>query len=562
MLLDDLPRAIDILTHRQGFPNLSDSQVKTFEFMVKGLNSINQLPTGSGKSYAPLCFPQILEILRDEFNHVHLSSTNQRTLYVIPLVNLFESLEYEMMKLNIPFQFLNTDSVTIDEKAKVIVLTPEKLLNPRVMANIMKLEWSLVSFDEPHLVIQWGTSSKKNRKPFRRAMTELNKLNNLGSVFECHSATINSFPQIYSFFGRQNSDWKTQIEVPDRPDLVYFLLSGSEAPDNVLQLSVVREALLNNDRGMLFIYVQSIEEGNQIFFQILEFCEKHNLIDYSKSKSQKPFAYLHAKLENYIKQNILERARKGDLKVLIATSSGGCGVNLPISTFVGVGLDPETSGFIQASGRTARKPWYSQGSVIWIHVNKVHGRRIPTDSKVRELLHSQECLRKVQNSWYLHNRKVVPEETHISDAHLCCSTCMKKCVLEVYCQLCSEKLSIHSKDMEISNVKETTSKICQFLQEWNFRSTIGVTYGDLNEEIISKQIIEIFNKNRDSSKVKEFLEIFKLSSIQINEIIKYLESLRADGQNSQQKGEITDSSESEFSSDSSHSEEEYFDLSD
>ena len=116
--------------------------------------------------------------------------------------------------------------------------------------------------------------------------------------------------------------------------------------------------------------------------------------------------------------------------------------------------------------------------------------------------------------------------------------------------------------MEISNVKETTSKICQFLQEWNFRSTIGVTYGDLNEEIISKQIIEIFNKNRDSSKVKEFLEIFKLSSIQINEIIKYLESLRADGQNSQQKGEITDSSESEFSSDSSHSEEEYFDLSD
>ena len=48
-LLMDLPKAIEMLRVSQGFPPLSESQVKMFEPMVMKFNSVNQLPTGTGK---------------------------------------------------------------------------------------------------------------------------------------------------------------------------------------------------------------------------------------------------------------------------------------------------------------------------------------------------------------------------------------------------------------------------------------------------------------------------------------------------------------------------------
>ena len=72
-----------------------------------------------------------------------------------------------------------------------------------MMRSILKLGWSVIVIDEPHLAILWGMS-RSNKKPFRKAMTDLAKLNDVGAVFECHSATIDDFDILYSFFGRKN----------------------------------------------------------------------------------------------------------------------------------------------------------------------------------------------------------------------------------------------------------------------------------------------------------------------------------------------------------------------
>ena len=92
-------------------------------------------------------------------------------------------------------------------------------------------------------------------------MAELSKLNSLGAVFECHSATIVDFEQLFSFFGRKSSVWKTQIKSPDRVNLSFYLLSGQEAPTNVLQLPFVRNVLLAEFEGILLIFVQRIRQG-------------------------------------------------------------------------------------------------------------------------------------------------------------------------------------------------------------------------------------------------------------------------------------------------------------
>ena len=333
-LLDHLRQAIEILRKSQEFDMLSEFQLKMFEFMVTKHNSVSQ--PGSGKTYPAICIPLVLDILRDKFNHKSISK-NTRVLYIVPLINIFHSLATEMDRLKIPFQILAAGTGNkIDQDAKVVCIFPEKLLDSMLMKSLLLFNWRVIVVDEPHLCLAWGTS-KSRKKPFRKAMTELSKLNDLGTVFECHSATIENFEKLFSFFGRKNSIWKKQIESPNRPNLTFYLLKGSDAPESILQLPFVTNVLETDFWGITLIYVQRISDGNDIFFSLLDYCEKNNLIKYSPhdKSPRKPFAFLHAKLTDDTKKVIVNDAANGKIKILIATNSAGFGINLPITQFVG-----------------------------------------------------------------------------------------------------------------------------------------------------------------------------------------------------------------------------------
>ena len=75
-----------------------------------------------------------------------------RVLYIVPLVNIFHSLSCEMLALEIPHQILSSgEGFKVDKCAKVVCVSPEKLLEKSVMSSILQLSWSAVSIDEPHL---------------------------------------------------------------------------------------------------------------------------------------------------------------------------------------------------------------------------------------------------------------------------------------------------------------------------------------------------------------------------------------------------------------------------
>ena len=519
-VLADLPEAVEILRRSQDFPSLALSQLRMIEFMVRQHNSAHQLPTGVGKTYGPICLPSILDLLRDSFGHDFIPKET-RTLYVVPLINIFDSLSSQMDRLKISHQIIEAGSSTdIDEHVKVVCISPEKLLNPVMMKNILKLNWSIVSVDEPHLAIEWGTS-KGRKKPFRKAMLELSKLNSVGTAFECHSATINSFEQIFSFLGRRNSIWKTQIESPNRPNLTFYLLKGSEAPDNILQLPFVKNVLTCDYDGILLIYVQRITDGNQIFFSLLDFCEKQGLIKYSVQAQvpHKPFAFLHAKLSEESKKGILSDASRKMIKVLIATSSAGCGVNLPITKFLGWGLDPQPSGIIQASGRTARKPLFAEGPVVWVHKANVHGRRVPVESRVRDLLKAEGCLRQVQNAWFNHGRSEISDMNPCAD--LCCSNCMKLCVSTTGCEKCSSKLELFAREDAVTT--STASKeLADFLVTLNLND-LRDEGSNLNEKNLATEILLQLSETKDMGEIREFLSIFSFSETQTEKLVQYLE---------------------------------------
>ena len=143
-------KSVELLRVQQQHPPISEFQVNVVFALAEKKNSINQLPTGSGKTWPVVCFPQILDILRDKFSYNIAQET--RVLYVVPLVNIYHSLAKEMVKLNIPYQIMSAGGdIEVNKVVKVVFLSPERLQNKAVINSILKYSWSCVSIDEPHL---------------------------------------------------------------------------------------------------------------------------------------------------------------------------------------------------------------------------------------------------------------------------------------------------------------------------------------------------------------------------------------------------------------------------
>ena len=211
--LDHLIGASSLLTERQGHPPLTPGQIFQLDCMVNNENSISQMPTGSGKTYAGICLPDILLVLKHTFGYTDISD-NPRVLYVVPLVAIMESVESQLVNLNVSYQILRGGTTSIvNNKVKVVVISPEKMIEKATLASIISLNWSAIVLDEPHLAVQWGLGNKKKgqfKKPFREAFAKLNRLNQTGAVFQLQTATAVKLPQLFSLLGKKDSLWKKE----------------------------------------------------------------------------------------------------------------------------------------------------------------------------------------------------------------------------------------------------------------------------------------------------------------------------------------------------------------
>ena len=123
----------------QGHPPLKDYQEFTVVHMIQLKNCLNQLPTGYGKTWPVVSLPLVIDTLKVKFGY-HFHNAESRVLYIVPLVNIYQSLALEMEKLNIPYQVMSVGSACqISKTAKVVFISPERLLNKDVMKSILDL---------------------------------------------------------------------------------------------------------------------------------------------------------------------------------------------------------------------------------------------------------------------------------------------------------------------------------------------------------------------------------------------------------------------------------------
>ena len=119
--------------------------------------------------------PDVLGVLREKFHHKQIPEMN-RVLYIVPLVAIMSTMKTELTKFGISFDVVDSEHKgAIKSDSKVVILTPEKLVNKDILKQISGLSWSAFVIDELQYMLTWGTSKKKKgvlKRPFREVLAK------------------------------------------------------------------------------------------------------------------------------------------------------------------------------------------------------------------------------------------------------------------------------------------------------------------------------------------------------------------------------------------------------
>jgi len=503
-------KALEIVLKEKNHPPLKKEQCNQLFWMLASKNSFSQLPTGFGKTFAGVILPRMITVLKENFGCP--VATEARVILISPLVNIIYSLESYLKHLSISYQILKTDE-SIDCSVEVVLVSPEQLYHTKTLNEVKKHSWSAIIIDEEHLVYQHGmdlcSQGKKAKKVFRTAFRCLSMLNDLGAPFEIHTATALKVKQLINFLGKQNSDWEFQYVAPERENLTYYIFSGEEAPSDFRNLQFVLDHLSSEDKGLMLVYVNSVQDGSEFYFWVNSYCQEEGLIHYSCKNSRpiNPFAFLHANISEERKREILMDANGGKLRLLIATSAAGAGINIPVKTFVGWGFAKDPCSIIQAQGRAGRG--MDSADIVWFFKPEHHGRRVSKDSEVRELLIKKRCIRETCNKWFSPSYQSAIDR----DPHGCCSYCMtNNCEME-NCEKCSDgfkKFQVSKEDLGPTLKNHITASTIEFLDALDVHE-ISMGLSKCSPAKFVAVLVKNCHKFKSVSDINYFLETFSLT---------------------------------------------------
>jgi ATP-dependent DNA helicase RecQ len=319
--------AREILRRRFGYPAFRGEQEAVIDRLVGGGDAVVLFPTGGGKS---ICY-QIPAILRPGTGIV-----------VSPLISLMQDQVAALTELGIAAEFLNSSLPAdaaraverrfLEGELDLLYVAPERLLTERFLADLGRVPLALFAIDEAHCVSQWGHD-------FRPEYLGLAVLGE-------------RFPGVPRVALTATADPPTRREIVER-----------------LALPEARLFVASFDRPNLYYRVVDKHEGGRR--QLLDFLRSRHtghagiVYRFSRAKVEQTAAFLveqgiaalayHAGLDAADRRRTLDRFRREDGIVVVATVAFGMGIDKPDVRFVAhLDLPRSLEAYHQETGRAGR----------------------------------------------------------------------------------------------------------------------------------------------------------------------------------------------------------------
>jgi ATP-dependent DNA helicase RecQ len=320
-------RTRELLLRHFGYPEFRGEQEAIVDHVVAGGNAVVLLPTGGGKS---LCY-QIPALARPGTG-----------IIVSPLIALMQDQVSALSEIGVAAEVLNSslDRLTQEHVERsfaegeldLLYVAPERLLTERFLALLDRARLALFAIDEAHCVSQWGHD-------FRPEYLGLALL-------------AEKFPQVPRIALTATADPPTRREIVTRLALgdAKLFLASFDRPN-------LRYRVADKDDGGRRQLVRFLEEehaGDAGIVYRFSRAKVDATAEFLVAQGFKALAY-HAGMESSARRRVLERFRKEEGVVVVATVAFGMGIDKPDVRFV-AHLDPPKSleAYHQETGRAGR----------------------------------------------------------------------------------------------------------------------------------------------------------------------------------------------------------------
>ena len=320
-----LDQALRILKDVFGYDAFRGNQAAIIERVAQGGDALVLMPTGGGKS---LCY-QVPALLREGL-----------AVIVSPLIALMDDQVATLDELGVAAVALNS-TLSNDEQRliaerirrgeiKMLYLAPERLVQPRMLAFLQRLDIALFGIDEAHCVSQWGHD-------FRPEYLQLGQLAEL-------------FPKVPRLALTATADKRTREEIVqrlhledaerylssfDRPNIFYRIVPKEQPRTQLLAFLAERKG----DAGIVYCLSRKKVEEVAAFLAEQGF----------------PALPYHAGLPSELRAYHQKRFLNEEGLIMVATIAFGMGIDKPNVRFVAhLDLPKSLESYYQETGRAGR----------------------------------------------------------------------------------------------------------------------------------------------------------------------------------------------------------------
>ena len=320
-----IKKAVEILKQYWGYDQFRPFQQEAIESAIGKRDSIVVLPTGGGKS---LCF-QVPAML-----------TEGLTVVISPLISLMKDQVDSLLQCGINAVRLDstlTDaekqyvfSVIEDGSAKLLYISPERLMQNGFIDYLKKQNLSAIAIDEAHCISMWG----HDFRPEYRGLSSLKK--KLPGV-AIHAFTATATKNVQDDIHHQLNLDKPKILVGsfDRPNLIYRIEPAGELDDQICNVLSRHK----NESGIIYCIRRKDVE------------KTHSMLS---AKGYKSMPY-HAGMSDHLRKFNQDAFIREKVDIIVATVAFGMGIDKSNVRFViHAGMPKSIEHYQQESGRAGR----------------------------------------------------------------------------------------------------------------------------------------------------------------------------------------------------------------
>lgn len=336
-----------ILRDNWGYDSFRPAQQEIIRSILSGRDTIGLLPTGGGKS---ITF------------QVPALAIDGLTLVVSPLISLMKDQVDNLRSRGITAVYLHSAlsrrevTLAIDRcrlgKAKLLYLSPEKLMSRSFIYVLRQLPIQLIVVDEAHCISQWGYD-------FRPSYLAIASLRDRFPSAPVLALTASATPEVVD-------DIADKLRMSD--PAIHRLSFSRNNLSYIVRITDFKEGklieVLQKIAGCAIVYVRSRRRTREIAQALL--------------REGISADYYHAGLDPHEKEERQNRWKADQTRVMVATNAFGMGIDKPdVRIVIHTDLPSSLEEYYQEAGRAGRDGKPSLAVIIASHRDKaVLSRRL------------------------------------------------------------------------------------------------------------------------------------------------------------------------------------------